>query len=529
MIVPANSYLQEVYSQTADEGYFDFARCQRADGTIYGSPGKCKKGKEIGAKEEAPAQKLSADRKMQLTAKIKAMSAADLKKVAKDPRLSERQRGKLQELIAAKEAQEKKVTTPAAKVARPVSQKGTDKMAAALAAKAAGSGYTPEQLAAQDALLAKMQKREEARRGHKELREEVMKDQADLEFITTYQKSSEENLSTLRRSYATMQQLMTPGSHFNTPANRARMINTRLAIWKHERALANRGVAQKIDPATYAKTVKESPKYDKTPGSSKAIPRPKPEDADKLQANLNRLSKELDKKGISNERALEISSEILETNRRLMAARGDSRPSAPSLKDIYKEQNFNAKPELVGTASDLRSRKDLLTNPDGTNVIMYRGVTIKEFSDQFKGLGENGDQHFAGRGIFGNGSYAAAAAAHDTRGTAAEAQKTARAYAGEKKDIAAKVTAFGLRKDANVVTFTGADRNERTAQYDQWVDDVRDRAEKATGYRFNDVGEAAAALGIHAYQVPQRGEDFFVILNRGAVVAAMDSQLSDEN
>ena len=212
-----------------------------------------------------------------------------------------------------------------------------------------------------------------------------------------------------------------------------------------------------------------------------------------------------------------------------MAARGDTKPSGPSLKDIYKEQGFNAKPELVGTASDLRDRKDLLTNPDGTNVIMYRGVTIKDFSDQFKGLGKDGDEHFAGRGIFGNGSYAAAPAAHDRRGTTGEAQKTARAYAGEKKDIANKVTAFGLRKDANVVTFEGADRHERTAKYDQWVDDVRDRVEKATGYRFNDVGTAAAALGIHAYQVPQLHEDFFVVLNRGAVVAAMDSQLSDEN
>jgi hypothetical protein len=528
-MIPPNSYLQEVYSQTADEGYFDFARCQRADGTIYGSPGKCKKGKEIGAKEEAPAKGAAKpDRNMRLTAKIKAMSAADLKKVATDPRLSERQRGKLQELIAAKEAQEKKVTTPAARVARPVSQKGTDKMAAALAAKAAGPGYTPEQMAAQDAYKAKMQKREEARRGHKELREEVEKDKADLEFRREYQVSNEDSLSTLRRSYATMQVLMKPGSHFNTPANKARMINTRLAIWKHERALRLRGSAQMIDPATYAKTVAESPKYGKTPGSAKAIAKPKPEDADKLQANLNRLSKELDKKGISNERVLEISNEIRDINWRLVAARGD-RPLGPPLKDIYKEQGFNAKPELVGTASDLRTRKDLLTNPDGTNVIMYRGVTIKEFSDQFKGLGKDGDEHFAGRGIFGNGSYAAAPAAHDRRGTTSEAQKTARSYAGEKKDIANKVTAFGLRKDANVVTFDGADRNERTAKYDQWVDDVRDRAYKETGYHFNDVGEAAAAVGIHAYQVPQRGEDFFVILNRGAVVAAMDSQLSDEN
>jgi hypothetical protein len=29
-------WLENVFSQTADGGYFDFARCERADGTFYG-------------------------------------------------------------------------------------------------------------------------------------------------------------------------------------------------------------------------------------------------------------------------------------------------------------------------------------------------------------------------------------------------------------------------------------------------------------------------------------------------------------
>jgi hypothetical protein len=32
---------------------YDFTRCLRPDGTIYGSRGKCKQGTEIGAKEES--------------------------------------------------------------------------------------------------------------------------------------------------------------------------------------------------------------------------------------------------------------------------------------------------------------------------------------------------------------------------------------------------------------------------------------------------------------------------------------------
>lgn len=35
-------------------GEFDFARCVRPDGSVYGTSGKCRKGKETGAKKEAP-------------------------------------------------------------------------------------------------------------------------------------------------------------------------------------------------------------------------------------------------------------------------------------------------------------------------------------------------------------------------------------------------------------------------------------------------------------------------------------------
>lgn len=36
------------------EAYLDFARCQRPDGSYYGTNGQCRKGKETGAKEAEP-------------------------------------------------------------------------------------------------------------------------------------------------------------------------------------------------------------------------------------------------------------------------------------------------------------------------------------------------------------------------------------------------------------------------------------------------------------------------------------------
>jgi len=52
--------LDVFFSETANEGYMDFARCQRADGSVYGTSGQCRQGKEVGAKEEKPKAKKSA-------------------------------------------------------------------------------------------------------------------------------------------------------------------------------------------------------------------------------------------------------------------------------------------------------------------------------------------------------------------------------------------------------------------------------------------------------------------------------------
>ena len=485
-------YIDDVFRQTADGGYFDFARCQRDDGTIYASPtDTCRKGKKIDADSAGNVKKpAKSSDKMQLTAKIKAMSAADLKKVAADPRLSDRQKKKLNRLIKAKVAEEKLST--GAKVMQ----------------KNGRVGRTTQQEV-----------------DRQMLRGEVKLDAKELETNAMYQGKTPETLSTLKSSYKNMQSMM-KDPYFNTPANRARVINTRIAIWRTEKAIREATATTRIDPKTYEKDLENSPKYKSTPGSTKAIAKAKSEDLPELEKRMRSLSAQLSDPSLSQEKAIKVSDEMLDLNRRIRVAKGESGTAAPNLKKIYEEQGFNAKPELVATATDLNKRKDLLTNPDGTNVVLYRGVTTEEFSNQFKGLGPDGNQHFAGRGIFGNGSYAGAAAFDDPGGTADAGKNVAAAYAGERKNLAAKVTAFGLRKDANVITFEG-DSNERGAKYTQWFDRTLKEAEEKTGYKFNDVGEAAAALGIHAYQVPQRGGDYYVVLNRGAVVAAMDSELAD--
>ena len=49
-------YSESAEDQVAFEEAYDFARCQRPDGSFYGTSGQCRKGKESGAKE-APAKK----------------------------------------------------------------------------------------------------------------------------------------------------------------------------------------------------------------------------------------------------------------------------------------------------------------------------------------------------------------------------------------------------------------------------------------------------------------------------------------
>jgi hypothetical protein len=467
----------------SDGDTHDFTRCLRPNGTIYGSRGKCKQGTEIGAKEESQVKGKRGPKAggMRLTEKIKGLGAEDLKKVLQDPRVTPKQRAVLEGLLKSKRG-----------------------------------------VKAPEGRLVKQGTREDRKTSQRGLTREVAQ---------------------IKRSYSTMKTLV-KSPEFDTAANNTRVTNLRLLLNQKEEerkdaALRDRKT-QGRDPTTYEADLKNSPKYDKTPGSSSPIPKLVPKDTKALEEGMDTLRSrlsELRRKGVEEltteeHKVLRESREKLDRLGLQLAREREGKPPAKhSLKSIYGAQGFNAKPELVATVDDLRKRKDIVTNSDGSPRIFYRGVTLEKFADQFKGLGISGDTHYPGRGINGNGTYAAAPSYHDpSEASTRKAIKTAKAYVGRVKSLSSKVTAFALRKDANVVEFSGKTESERVLKYMSWGEKTINEAQKKTGFFFNDVGEAAAALGVHAYTVPQHGGlDYAVLLNRGAVIAAMDSQIPDEN
>jgi hypothetical protein len=427
---------------------YDFTRCVRKDGTIYGSRGKCKQGTEIGAKEESQVKGKRGPKAggMRLTEKIKGLGAEDLKKVLQDPRVTPKQRAVLEGLLKSK-----------------------------------GGVKAPE------GQMSKKGSGPDRKTSREELRKAVSENNPKVQDEYDWVGSGPKAVAEIKRSYRMMQTLV-KSPELDTVANKARLINLRLLIYQKERELKERKKPGR-DPKTYEADLKNSPKYDKTPGSSSPIPKRVPKDSGETEL-----------------------------------------PWSPSLKSLYEKQGFNAKPELVATVDDLRKRKDIVTNSDGSPRIFYRGVGDEKFADQFKGLGSEGGSHYPGKGIFGNGSYAAAPSYHDpSEASTREAIKTAKAYAGERNNLSSKVTAFALRKDANIVQFSGKTAQEGMEQLMGWREITLNEAQNKTGYRFKDLGEAAAAVGIHAFTFPSLGKDYLVLLNRGAIIAAMDSQIPDEN
>ena len=134
----------------------------------------------------------------------------------------------------------------------------------------------------------------------------------------------------------------------------------------------------------------------------------------------------------------------------------------------------------------------------------------------------------------------------------------AKQYAGEdpeykifisKAQTNKRVTAFALRKDANVKTWkagssvkttrksqfhAGPDGDWYTENFLTWRKETIAKAEKLTGLKYESVGEAATALGIDAYQIPlpltemdevtgvitRSTMDYWVILNRSAIIVS---------
>ena len=228
----------------------------------------------------------------------------------------------------------------------------------------------------------------------------------------------------------------------------------------------------------------------------------------------------------------------------------------------WRQKTYNKKPTRVKNIDELKKRTDVVKAADGENLIIYRGVTDEKFANQFKGVGKKVSDHYAGEGIYGNGTYAAARNIHGPKSIVNKANNDALAiakeYAGEdpefniklsKGQINKRVTAFALRKDANVKTWkagssvkttrksqfhAGPDGNWYTENFLTWRKETIAKAEKLTGLKYDSVGEAATALGIDAYQIPlpltemdevtgvitRKTMDYWVILNRSAIIVS---------
>ena len=228
----------------------------------------------------------------------------------------------------------------------------------------------------------------------------------------------------------------------------------------------------------------------------------------------------------------------------------------------WRQKTYNKKPTRVKNIDELKKRTDVVKAADGENLIIYRGVTDEKFANQFKGVGKKVSDHYAGEGIYGNGTYAAARNINGPKSIVNKANNDALAiakeYAGEdpefniklsKGQINKRVTAFALRKDANVKTWkagssvkttrksqfhAGPDGDWYTENFLTWRKETIAKAEKLTGLKYDSVGEAATALGIDAYQIPlpltemdevtgvitRRTMDYWVILNRSAIIVS---------
>jgi hypothetical protein len=601
-----HALVEQFYEFSEDgEATFDFARCQRANGTFYGTAGKCRSGNEVGAKEVEAAKSAKGTPAAQKPAKLGgakvgsekrllALSVSQLKQLREDPRLYDYQKKKIDSIIAKKGAEpsKKPSATPAAKAARPVDPKVAKKVDKAMA-------DAPKKTAAQEwverkrLLDVEKQAREYIRKkyadelGHlpskigpeanelhrrfkanglmsddaftkaemklwKDEPAEIKKNRLDRaererqeglkmpkaerrkaiakEIAELPDKWYGKDISSVTRSIDTLKGFMKEPT-LDTIENRNKLVALRAYRMKLVRAEMEK---RKALGTNAQEAVKNSPTYTKTPGATKPAPAsklgPKVQEYISKKKEEEELTKKLDKlEKLPWEERKAKGYQELDDRRSILRGeliRLERQRDFIQLSDIYKAQGYNEKPVIVATRGDLAGRDDIMKRSDGEPLILYRGVTEQKFADQLRGLGSEGGVHYPGEGIYGNGTYAAATPAG--KGTNDRvAQETARDYAGSGEGQEQRVTAFAFRNDANVKTFEGATQSERFDNYAEWQRGIMQEASRRTGVPVNDTGHAAAIMGIHAYQIPQGyEEDYFVILNRGATIQAVDAQLN---
>jgi hypothetical protein len=562
---------------------YDFTRCVKPDGTVYGTAGQCRRGTEE-AKGEAPPKV----RGMRVGKTVKSLSVGDLEKLLGDPRVKPHQAAKIQKLIDEKKGSEtspkpKAETKPkvaekpkaeAKKASDPVKDADREQYNALLekSRKAAGISsriksdieketgkavsptspnwkeyttrlkaekLTPKKVSDLSVAVRNFRKAEGRGWLDKELQAaDVAKNNAAWKSIPRDERKAaiqarversakrEKSLFELSIEIKDWGRFIKSTPELNTPENRTAMIAMRALRAK---LFMGEKSEREAKAKAYQKLVEGSPKYKEVPGSTKPIRKMSTEEIvkelRKAENDYVTRAQDFDKRG----KTFEANLERRKANDADYFAgkylRGLSRN--PPLDFIYRLQGYDARPEVVSSRKDLENRDDLVKGNDGKALVLWRGVTSVEFADQFKGAGPRGDVHYPGSGIYGNGTYAAS----ESPGTSnrRSALKEAESYTGwgdENKDR--RITAFGIRKDANILQFEGKDWVERGGKFNDWKKGVIKKAEDETGRVFHDIGEAAAALGVHAYRVPQgRDEDFWVILNRGALVVAADPQMED--
>ena len=506
--------IQESFSTNFSEldmEVYDYTRCVRADGTVYGSRGKCRKGRETAAVASHPqAQRKSTAEKLespkQTSTKVKAPVPAPVatpevrtvKKSKATPLTAEEKVEKKwlaqKDKLDAIKAEHAKMTAELEAQGHKVYATGTGASILHRMAKEKGIA-TPAQLSR---MRIKLSQQEPERIKKERLAEEEKKRLSEITGTTKEQRKGmvrerikelkkSEYLDTLKdvnNNVEMMKRWLETDPSMDTLQNRVALTAMRAfrAQMAREARLEREEKYRSLD-----EFLKESPKYHRTPGSRGP-----------MKAEYN-----------------------------------GSGPSQERLSKIYEEQGFNTKPELVKSRSDLEKRKDILREPEGRPLILYRGVSEESFARQFQGSGPVGHRHYPGLGMHGNGTYAASAGGNQNslpkNGNFDQtAQRTASSYTGGGRDLKDRVTAFALRWDANIVQFEGANPALRNLEYSKWSREIRKQASEKFGVEFHDQGEAAAAMGIHAYRVPMSSdEDYWVILNRGAVIAAQDSQLPD--
>ena len=166
---------------------------------------------------------------------------------------------------------------------------------------------------------------------------------------------------------------------------------------------------------------------------------------------------------------------------------------------IYDVQGFNQKPELISMAQ-------FEQYGDQGELQLFRGIGPgpsgdRQYADDFI----QGEKHFPGEGIFGNGTYTAAGRNSDGGWDNERAYMEAEDYAGPR----GTVVQMTLRRGSRVATYEQIQREQR--QYQERLIGQR----KIPKPHLDDPGAFAAASGYDALVV--HGGRYVVVLNRGAL------------